>query len=110
MRLPDQVAAPVRRRVLVEPLVPVAAVGVREAVDDRAEVVAEVLPQPGDDPLLVVADRADGHFLVFSDGWVVDRAAMKASGGTSTVPMFFIRFLPAFCFSSSLRLRVMSPP
>ena len=37
-------------------------------------------------------------------------AAMKASGGTSTDPMFFIRFLPAFCFSSSLRLREMSPP
>ena len=37
-------------------------------------------------------------------------AAMKASGGTSTEPMFFIRFLPAFCFSSSLRLREMSPP
>ena len=38
------------------------------------------------------------------------RAEMKASWGTSTRPMFFIRFLPSFCFSSSLRLRVMSPP
>src|SRR5690606_13613054 len=37
-------------------------------------------------------------------------AAMKASGGTSTDPMFFMRFFPAFCFSSSLRLREMSPP
>ena len=37
-------------------------------------------------------------------------AAMNASGGTSTEPMFFMRFLPAFCFSSSLRLREMSPP
>ena len=37
-------------------------------------------------------------------------AAMNASWGTSTRPMFFIRFLPSFCFSSSLRLRVMSPP
>ena len=35
---------------------------------------------------------------------------MKASWGTSTRPMDFIRFLPSFCFSSSLRLRVMSPP
>ena len=37
-------------------------------------------------------------------------AEMKASWGTSTRPMFFIFFLPSFCFSSSLRLRVMSPP
>ena len=41
---------------------------------------------------------------------VVDRAAMNASWGTSTRPTIFIRFLPSFCFSSSLRLRVMSPP
>ena len=40
----------------------------------------------------------------------VDSAAMKASWGTSTRPTIFIRFLPSFCFSSSLRLRVMSPP
>jgi hypothetical protein len=39
-----------------------------------------------------------------------DRAAMKASWGTSTRPTIFIRFLPSFCFSRSLRLRVMSPP
>ena len=38
------------------------------------------------------------------------RIAMKASCGTSTEPMAFIRFLPSFCFSSSLRLREMSPP
>ena len=41
---------------------------------------------------------------------VVDRAATKASCGTSTRPIVFIRFLPSFCFSSSFRLRVMSPP
>ena len=35
---------------------------------------------------------------------------MKASCGMLTRPMLFIRFLPSFCFSSSLRLRVMSPP
>ena len=38
------------------------------------------------------------------------RAEMNASWGTSTRPMFFIRFLPSFWRSSSLRLRVMSPP
>ena len=36
--------------------------------------------------------------------------ARNASCGTSTPPTCFIRFLPFFCFSSSLRLRVMSPP
>ena len=38
------------------------------------------------------------------------RMARKASWGTSTEPICFMRFLPAFCFSKSLRLRVMSPP
>ena len=36
--------------------------------------------------------------------------ARNASCGTSTPPTCFIRFLPFFCFSSSFRLRVMSPP
>ena len=30
--------------------------------------------------------------------------------GTSTDPSIFIRFFPAFCFSSSFRFRVTSPP
>src|SRR5690242_14382307 len=38
------------------------------------------------------------------------RTARKASCGTSTAPTCFIRFFPAFCFSSSFRLRLMSPP
>ena len=36
--------------------------------------------------------------------------ARNASCGISTEPTCFIRFLPAFCFSSSLRFRVTSPP
>src|SRR6516162_7530788 len=36
--------------------------------------------------------------------------ARKASCGISTRPTRFMRFLPSFCFSKSLRLRVMSPP
>ena len=52
------------------------------------------------------AARPDQRCL---SGWV-DSAAMKASCGTSTRPITFIRRLPSFCFSSSLRLRVMSPP
>ena len=46
----------------------------------------------------------------FPVGASVDRAAMKASWGTSTRPTIFIRFLPSFCFSNNLRFRVMSPP
>ena len=38
------------------------------------------------------------------------RTAMKASCGISTVPNCFMRFLPSFCFSRSLRLREISPP
>src|SRR5690606_37765181 len=34
----------------------------------------------------------------------------KAFCGTSTLPTLFMRFLPSFCFSKSLRLRVTSPP
>jgi hypothetical protein len=37
-------------------------------------------------------------------------AEMNASWGISTRPIDFMRFLPSFCFSSSLRFRVMSPP
>ena len=38
------------------------------------------------------------------------RAATNASCGTSTRPICFMRFLPSFWRSSSLRLREMSPP
>lgn len=47
--------------------------------------------------------RLVGHSSSFS-------MAMKASWGISTLPNIFMRFLPSFCFSSSLRLRVTSPP
>ena len=47
--------------------------------------------------------EAAGQLSTFS-------AAIKASCGMSTLPNWRIRFLPSFCFSSSLRLRVMSPP
>ena len=38
------------------------------------------------------------------------KTAMNASCGSSTLPTCFMRFFPSFCFSSSLRFRVMSPP
>ena len=81
----------------------------RAVVGDRelAGRASPVGPRPGPH----VGGPGDGHFLPdFSAGCVVASAATKASGGTSTEPMFFMRFLPAFCFSSSLRLRLMSPP
>ncbi len=37
-------------------------------------------------------------------------ASMNAACGMSTLPNWRMRFLPSFCFSSSLRLRVTSPP
>ena len=43
------------------------------------------------------------HASIFS-------AARKALCGISTFPNWRIRFLPSFCLSSSLRLRLMSPP
>jgi len=57
------------------------------------------------------ADRVEPapHFFEAVDSFV-ESAATNASWGTSTRPTIFIRFLPSFCFSSSLRLRVMSPP
>ena len=61
---------------------------------------------------LLLAHRKAVHryFLPLSPAASVDNAATNASCGTSTRPMVFIRFLPSFCFSRSLRLRVMSPP
>ena len=38
------------------------------------------------------------------------RTSRKAFWGTCTLPICFMRFLPRFCFSRSLRLRLMSPP
>jgi hypothetical protein len=43
------------------------------------------------------------HASIFS-------AARNADCGISTLPNCRIRFLPSFCFSSSFRLREMSPP
>ena len=49
------------------------------------------------------------HFF-FPSSSPVSSTARNAFWGMSTEPIDFIRFLPSFCFSHSLRLRVMSPP
>jgi hypothetical protein len=65
----------------------------------------------------IIADmRADGraprrtlsrtnHSAVLTGGLPIN-----ASCGISTLPNWRMRFLPSFCFSNSLRLRVTSPP
>ena len=46
----------------------------------------------------------------YSESSVTFSTARNASCGISTRPTRFMRCLPSFCFSSSLRLREMSPP
>ena len=50
------------------------------------------------------------RYFFFPSSSPVSSTARKAFCGMSTEPIDFIRFLPAFCFSQSLRLRLMSPP
>ena len=55
----------------------------------------------------------NGQFLATAAGSAYSpssNTAKNASWGTSIRPTCFMRRLPAFCFSSSLRLRLMSPP
>jgi hypothetical protein len=72
------------------------------------------------DALLVELDRERGA-AALAGGAQLERhqrfevsfrlsTARNASCGTSTPPTCFIRFFPFFCFSSSFRLREMSPP
>ena len=83
---------------------------------DVAAVLA-VAADDGDEVAVAAAMRAERNVHVQVADVPAHRVesprlstARNASCGTSTAPTCFIRFLPAFCFSSSLRLRVMSPP
>src|SRR5690606_5136059 len=65
--------------------------------------------------MFVLAQRLDvfEHNDLVGDSRLVgyvEHLASKASCGISTLPTCFMRFLPAFCFSSSFFLREMSPP
>ena len=51
-----------------------------------------------------------GIGAALSSGQSTWSTARNASCGISTVPTCFMRRFPSFCFSSSLRFRVMSPP
>ena len=79
-------------------------------------------PSPGEDD-----DRSRGtearRALALSERWngaaprpgsvqpsPIFSASMKAVFGISTLPNWRMRFLPSFCLSRSLRLRVTSPP
>jgi hypothetical protein len=66
--------------------------------------------QPIEDTLQLARQKIEGAGGHFSAHVSIFSAAMKASCGMSTLPNWRIFFLPAFCFSSSLRLRVASPP
>ena len=84
---------------------------------DVVAVPSTVTEQPAKSAHALTAATVDrdartpfAYFLGLSPPASVDSAATNASCGTSTRPMVFIRFLPSFCFSSSLRLRVISPP
>ncbi len=57
----------------------------------------------------VLLDKPGSHLKGRSQASIF-KAAKKALCGISTLPNCRMRFLPSFCFSSSLRLREMSPP
>jgi hypothetical protein len=76
----------------------------------KASCGTSTLPMVNTYSLLARRPEAAYFLPLFSGTEPVDSAATKASCGTSTLPIVFIRFLPSFCFSRSLRLREMSPP
>ena len=79
--------------------------GVLTASPDRRHEVAVAAAMDAERHVHVEVPDVAAHFFPSRLS-----TARNASCGTSTAPTCFIRFLPSFCFSSSLRLRVMSPP
>ena len=68
-----------------------------------------VAGQPAD-RLRIAVVAASAHLRLLSSSSPPPSTARKAFCGISTLPTCFIRALPFFCFSRSLRFRVMSPP
>src|SRR5262249_18009800 len=87
-----------------------------QRVDVRA--VQILAPDHGDEVAVAAARGAERQMDIQVPDAAAHRfavsfrfsAARTPPGGPSPAPPCFIRFWPAFCFSSSLRLRVMSPP
>ena len=92
------------------------AIGRRSSVQFREAFIALLLRARAthQDPSFVTteSDSCKSRALVRARPTQVSsfKMARNASCGTSTLPTDFMRFLPSFCFSSSLRLRLMSPP
>src|SRR5690348_17082632 len=85
--------------------------GIFRACHRRPSPESPKINRPSTRSTVQLISRNLGDYLFgLSDDESVESAATKASCGTSTRPMVFIRFLPSFFFSSSLRLREMSPP
>ena len=116
-------ALPLGRHRRPRPAFNVQQVGVFVLFKGLFQSLAHAVPTPGkssDPRIRALAVRGfvvpaglgvgSNRFAHYFFGSSLDNAAMKASWGTSTRPMAFMRFLPAFCFSNSLRFRLMSPP
>jgi hypothetical protein len=93
----------------------------RLAEEVEAAILAHALEHPCHGALRVANELALQGIQVSSSGErgrsdefpqssLAFNAAMNALCGISTSPNWRMRFLPAFCLSSSLRLREMSPP
>jgi hypothetical protein len=73
------------------------------AACERQDTDDEKLPRSHGSPLLAKEQAGFRSQSTF-------RIARNAFCGISTLPTCFMRFFPSFCFSRSLRFRLMSPP